>query len=857
MRFSVILSGAKDLNQRGLRSFAVFAAQDDTPPSAIPQLRTANCYHHFVRVDHDKREIICSVGDLVYPTTYRRIGVERGDGFRRMWIGQDIHTRRAEVRAAEDKNYRAEVHVVHRITHQNWNVTVTGRIDGLSVDAAQQVVAIEEVKSIHFDLELESLYRSEKLQRHLFQLLLYSLFLSSQPDFTGFTFTPRLVLIDLISGDTKEIDADFDRESVAAALAASLDQLIEQLETEHALIIAKRSYADALRFPYERLRPYQQEMIDAVAHAVREREALLVSAPTGVGKTIAALYPAVRECLRAGKKLFFLTSKTLQQDAAVDALKMLNDGSLRVLRIRAKQKMCAHTEMICHEDFCPFAARYSEKMEKSGLLQRITDSMTYFDPDLTFELAQSTEVCPFEVSLELIEQADVVVCDYNYIFDPYVGLKAYQRDSDYSDCVLIVDEAHNLVDRGRAYYSPEVLEKSFDAIQHHLAGRSCRIERWNDLLDALREHMHELAESIEERSTQALCEPDRQFFVEQRAEWERVVMNYIQWKIENGIAEEDDPLVDFYFKLVKFTNLLSEEGEEFAHVIERTQDGLKLKIFCKDPSRFLGEIFDSAYATIALSATLEPFDFYKKTLGFPQDRATELSLPSPFPRSNRKIVIVPEVDTTYKQRANHYDRIASTVAEIAETSEGNFLALFPSYVFLREIAERMPSMRKQVMVQRADMTDYERNAILSVLRDRRDRDNLILAVSGGMYAEGIDYRGDMLSGVVVVGPALPSVSFEQELLKRYYDEMYGAGFEFAYLIPGMTRVVQSAGRVIRSETDVGIIALLCRRFTQESYTRYFPSDWYDQSPRELISRKPASEIREFFEAKSTPQLRLV
>ena len=823
-----------------------------------------------MRVDHDKRELICSVGDLVYPATYRRIGVERGDGFRRMWIGQDIHTQRADMRASEDANYRSEVHVVHRKTHANWSVTVTGRIDGLSVDAEKGVVSIEEVKSIHFDLELEALYRSERLQRHLFQLLLYSLFLSSQPGFEGFAFEPRLVLIDLISGDTKEIEAEFDRESVAAALDASLDELIERLETDYALIVAKRSFADTLQFPYERMRPFQQEMIDAVARSVREREALLISAPTGIGKTIAALYPAVRECLRAGKKLFYLTSKTLQQDAAIEALRMLNDGSLRVLRIRAKQKMCAHTEMICHEDFCPFAARYSEKMGTSGLVQRITNSMTYFDPDLTYELAKSTEVCPFEVSLELIEQADVVVCDYNYIFDPYVGLKAYQQESDYGDCVLLVDEAHNLVDRGRGYYSPELHEKSFDAIRGFLAGRSCRIEGWIELLEVLQGHMQDLAEAIEwesdpagqdtrsrPSSTQALCEPDRELFVEQRAEWERIVMHYIQWKIENRIAEEDDPLVDFYFKLVKFTNLLSEDGEEFAHVIERTPDGLKLKIFCKDPSRFLGEIFESAHASVALSATLEPFDFYKKTLGFPSDRATELSLPSPFPRSNRKIVVVPDVDTTFKQRANHYDRIAHTVADIAEASDGNFLALFPSYAFLREVSERMPTLRKQVMVQRSDMSDYERNAILEILRDRRGRDNLILAVSGGMYAEGIDYRGDMLSGVVVVGPALPSVSFEQELLKRYYDDQYGAGFEFAYLIPGMTRVVQSAGRVIRSETDIGVIALLCRRFTQESYTRYFPSDWYDESPRELISKKPASEIRAFFEAKTTPQLRLV
>ncbi len=807
-----------------------------------------------MRIDFDSREITCSVGDLVNESTYRRIGVERGDGFRRMWIGQDIHTRRADERAGADPHYRPEVHVSYRTVVRDWTITVTGRIDGLSVDRENTRVSVEEVKSLHFDLELEALYRSEKLQRHLYQLLLYALFLAVQEEYAGYTFAPQLCLVDLVSGETKLIDADFDQDRVAVTLEESLIDLVEEIETAQALRVAKRAFAETLAFPYERMRPYQKEMIDAVAHAVREREALLVSAPTGVGKTIGALYPAVREALRAGKKLFYLTSKTLQQDAAVTALSMLNDGSFRTLRIRAKQKMCAHTQMICHEDFCPYAAQYSSKMEKSGLLSRIVTEMSYFDPAVTFEMAKSTEVCPFEVSLELIEQADVVVCDYNYIFDPYVGLKAYQQDNDYGDCVLIVDEAHNLVDRGRAYFSPELHEKSFLDIRNHMTTRSCWVEGWEELIEMLREHFNELAG--EDTGGPVLCEPNRELFMEQRVEWERIVLDYIGWKIENRIAEEEDPLIDFYFKLVKFTNLLGEDGDEFSHLIERTPEGLKLKIFCKDPSRFLGRIFDSAHATIALSATLEPFDFYRKTLGFPTDRTTELSLPSPFPRDNRKIMIISDVDTTFKQRANHYDRIGTMVAEVAEAADGNYLALFPSYAFLREVADRMPPVRKNVMIQRSDMTDYERNAILDILRNKPVRGNLILAVSGGMYAEGVDYQGDMLSGVMVIGPALPSVSFEQELLKRYYDDQYGAGFEFAYLIPGMTRVVQSAGRVIRSETDVGVIALFCKRFTQESYTRYFPADWYSETPRELVTKKPASETRAFFEAKAIGQLRL-
>ncbi|MDQ3282083.1 MAG: hypothetical protein M3Q69_11795, partial [Acidobacteriota bacterium] len=321
-----------------------------------------------MRIDYDKREIVCAVGDLVYESTYRRIGVERGDGFRRMWIGQDIHTRRAEQRAGEDPYYRAEVHVVHRTQLGGWSVTVTGRVDGLSIDKEAKCVSIEEVKSIHFDLELESLMRSEKLQRHLYQLLLYAYFLSSQPELEGFVFAPQLVLIDLVSGEAKTVDTEFDRDRVESTLHASLAKLIEDLDTAHALRVAKRAFADTLDFPFEGMREGQQEIVGSVARAIWQRDALLVSAPTGIGKTMAVLYPAVKQSLKLGKKLFFLTSKTLQQDAAVKALNLLNDGSFRVLRIRSKQKMCAHTEMICHEDFCPFAAQYSEKMKKSGLL---------------------------------------------------------------------------------------------------------------------------------------------------------------------------------------------------------------------------------------------------------------------------------------------------------------------------------------------------------------------------------------------------------------------------------------------------------------------------------------------------------
>lgn len=825
-----------------------------------------------MRVDYENRRLWCSVGDIVDESAGRRAGLDRGEGFRRMWIGQRVHTERADQRAAEDPKYRSEVPVAHDVKVDQWSVTVTGRIDGLTLDPDLRVAMIEEVKSLLFARELWGLKRSEKLQRHLYQLMLYALFLSKEPDYEGWLFIPQLVLVDLLSGETEILDAPFDRHDAESAFEASLSRIVAELESERALRAAKREHAESLEFPHPSMRPYQQEMIDAVDRAVKEGEALLVSAPTGIGKTIAAIWPALRETLALGKKLFYLTPKTLQQEMAVETLGLLNDGSFRVLRIRSKRKMCANDEVICHEDYCPYAKRYGEKMDRNGVIPHLVSTMSYFDPEAIFDYAKSLEVCPFEVTLELIEEADVVVCDYNYIFDPWIGLSSYRGESDYSDCVLIVDEAHNLLDRARGYFSPELDERSFEAIRLHLAGRpACSLEGWEELVDEMRAHFDELAsllESDEEEAVsrrwsrdrngpvQMLCEPDSRLFRHQRESWEHLVLRYIEWKIENRIADAEDPLVDFYFRLVRFTQLLEEEGDDLARIVERGPDGIRLKIFCKDPSRHLEAIFDSAHATIAFSATLEPFDFHRKTLGLPEGRCAELSLPSPFPRDNRRILVVPQVDTTWKKRAQHFGRIAELVGEISSSATGNFLALFPSYAFLDEVATRIHHTGKTVMIQRSDMTDWERKRFLDVMREAPDPGSLVLAVSGGMYAEGIDYRGEMLSGVIVVGPALPSVSFEQELLKRYYDEHYGLGFEYAYLIPGMTRVVQSAGRVIRSETDIGIIALLCRRFLMDSYSRYFPTHWYDDSPRELVSRTPGDDVRVFFERKRSGNMRL-
>jgi len=239
-------------------------------------------------------------------------------------------------------------------------------------------------------------------------------------------------------------------------------------------------------------------------------------------------------------------------------------------------------------------------------------------------------------------------------------------------------------------------------------------------------------------------------------------------------------------------------------------------------------------------------------MGLPAERTSSISLPPPFPRENRKVMILPQVRTTFKAREKNYGRIASLIAEMSDAHAGNDLVLFPSYKFLAEVSAVIPKTRARLLVQRPDLSDFERRHILAALEAPPPEGILLFAVSGGMYAEGVDYPGELLSGVFVVSPALPQVSFERELLRRYFDEREEAGFDYAYLQPGMTRVVQAAGRLIRSETDRGVIALICRRFLEEPYARYLPRDWYEETPAELVTNNPAAEIREFFENYGSP-----
>jgi DNA excision repair protein ERCC-2 len=868
------------------------------------------------RFDGEKLTLELGVADLLDGSLLRTLGFSNRGGYERLWLGQAIHSRYQEQKTADDGSFRSEVALRTTLEHRGWQVAVKGRADGLRREPDGTVV-VEEIKSVRRGGALPPPVR-ELYQR---QALLYAWMVAREGE-------PRvraeLVLIAIGSDEVEREELTFRFDAVEAVVRRRLNALLRAFEAERERRRELQRAAERLRFPYPLPRPGQEQILAAVEAAVTGGEHLLLQATTGIGKTVAALFPALRYCLAHNKRLFVLTAKTLQQDMAMAVLRQLNDDAVfRSLRLRAKAKMCANDQLICHEEYCRFAKDYAQKLQTSGVLGEIYERHAAFEPDDVFRAARAAEVCPFEVSLELAARAEVTVCDYNYAFDPFVSLPDFSPDQDLADTVLVIDEVHNLVERGRGYYSPELsagtarraaeeTARLAEPIHLRIAGLCLKLATIIEaaVADGLDPaggcDASEIAEAVPlglfddapgpaaggepglgdfggvggfgggaegdwpgggaaawpspaapaarawtsgpDRAGEVPL-PEERFF-RLRTEFDTAFVDYMEHQRENRSFRPHDAFVELYFTLLRFLRGLQQTGPAFSQYVEVCRGDCRVRVLCKDPSQFLGQVINQAHAAIGLSATLSPPEFYTGLLGFDPARTAFVEVPNPFPGENRRVVIDASVATTFRRRTANYDRIAERLAEFAEAVPGNCLALFPSYAFLTDVAGRMRLRTKRLLVQRQADDDRAREQLLALLRGAVARDVLLAAVAGGAFAEGVDYPGDMLRAVAVVGPCLPAVTLERQLLKDYFEERFERGFEYAYVVPGMTRVVQAAGRLIRSPEDTGVIALFDQRFLTGPYRQHLPGDWIPEEGVAALAGDPAEAAADFFRVPS-------
>ena len=793
-------------------------------------------------IDLGERTIEASVSDLVGEPDQRAIGLG-GSGLSRMWIGQELHRRIQQEMVETETDYRPEVPLDIELSVDGWRVRIAGRADGVLFDAGV-AVRVDEIKTLHFAVDLHNLYLEERLERYRRQIRLYALALAGDTC----PMECRLLLVDVVSGEVQAEDVEWDADLTMSWLSRQVHRLVAVERRRLERLQRLREAAESIAFPHPEPRPVQLAIGEAVEEALGQGRHLLLRAPTGCGKTAAVLHQAMRTSLSRGQRVFFLTAKTLQQKIAVETARNMQRGLFRSLQLRAKAKMCANTEIICHEEFCPYAREYGVKLARTQLLKNLLDDDDHLDPDRIFDVAQQHEVCPFEVSLDLMPETDLVVCDYNYVFDPDIGLAAVLNKGALKDAILIIDEAHNLVDRSRGYYSPELDTDILEKARLYVSSRD------NSVFTSLRSLVDELASTVTEVVGNALedgatgdrpAEIPADRLADLRLAFDGALLSYFLYKREHDVWMVDDPVMEVFLTLLRFNRVLSFGGDEFVPLATRFPDGReRIKVSCLDASRLVGRTLEESAGVVAMSATLEPFDFYRDLLGFDGHRTDELSLPSPFPAENRLVLCIPDVDTTYRRRAAHYDRIAHWIAELSHPA-CNVLTLFPSYRFLESVNERLGPMSHRVLVQQPGSTDASQREILDALSNGDS--HLVLAVLGGIFAEGVDYPGQMLSQVIVVSPGLPQYNTERELLKAYYQEYYGHGFGYAYLIPGLTRVVQAAGRIFRSDDDRGVITLIGRRFQDPRYARLLPSEWTDDEPESLLREHPAAEVKRFFD----------
>jgi DNA excision repair protein ERCC-2 len=763
-----------------------------------------------------------------------------GEGLSRLSVGAELHRVVQGQCRDEDQRFKPEVPVDVAVSIDGWTLRVLGRADGVTV-ASDGTPIVEEIKTLHFRSELHTLFARERLERYCWQVRIYAYCLFPEGNARA-----RLRLVDLGGEEQRLDEVPWSPGQVVTYLRSRVHALVAAERERQRVLAAWRTAAEDLPFPFAAVRPGQAEAIDAISEALAAGRHLLLAAPTGIGKTAAALWPAVKLGLTTGRRIVFLTAKTLQQQLAVETLQRMQHGAWHSIQIRAKAKMCANREVICHEELCQHARDYGVKVVERGVIPRLLESAPHIDPDHVFAVADAAEVCPFEVSLELQRECSAVVCDYNYVFDPGIALFGLAQDGALEDTYLIIDEAHNLLDRAREYFSPRLSRAAVDQARRLVEGHRHRVCRdLHAVLDELDELIAgEVQSALGTRTGTRKAALASEPLARIRLAIDALIAPYFTFKRDADIWLARDPVLDLLLSLARFADLLEDGGAELVPLAERSADGEALRIFCLDAARFTGAVIARSAGCIAMSATLEPFEFYRELLGFDPDRTDTLAIASPFPRENRLVMVIDEVDTSYRERTRWYGRIAELIAELAPPTR-NALVLFPSYAFLSEVAGRLVVPGHRVAIQQGDATDRHRRETLALLRANAEP-VVLLAVLGGVFAEGVDYPGEMLSEVVVVSPALPQVGPERELLKEYYQERYERGFEYAYLVPGMTRVVQAAGRLIRSPDDHGVIALVCRRFLREPYVSLLPPDWTQGEPGALHVRHAGAAVHGFF-----------
>ena len=603
-----------------------------------------------------------------------------------------------------------------------------------------------------------------------------------------------------------------------------------------------------LEFPFS-YREGQRDLVVGVYRTIQRGKKLYLEAPTGVGKTISTVFPAV-QAMGEGlvDRIFYLTAKTITRTVAEQCFELLAGENLtfKPVTLTAKEKLCVLDKVSCNPIDCPRAKGHYDRVNAA-----VYDLLVHeekIDRELILEYSEKHEVCPYEMSLDAALFADAVICDYNYVFEPNIYLKRFFSEGKKGDMVFLIDEAHNLVERGREMYSAVLVKEDFLEIKRIVKKMS-----EHEFEDRLKIKMRKFIKTLESGNRQMLewkqqCDEFRELESTGLFGFTvlRVLGEFEEFLKDNQPLPEREKILDFYFSLRHFSHILDQMDEKYVAYTDYDEDGkFRIKLQCMDPSTQLSHVLMRGKSAVFFSATLLPIRYYREQLaGEPEDYA--VYAPSSFLPENRRIFIAKDVSTKYTRRnATEYNKVADYLAAFVAGRQGNYLAFFPSYAYMENVKGIFEAKSTAKLVcQERSMTEPQKEEFLESFSQENEETQIGFCVMGGIFSEGIDLTDDRLIGAAIVGTGLPMVCNERELFHRYYDAVKGHGFDYAYLYQGMNKVLQSGGRVIRTATDRGIILLLDERFLGRSYQELFPREWY---PYEVVDKEQMEKkIQEFW-----------
>ena len=716
-----------------------------------------------------------------------------------------------KIQKSRPDTYHSEVPVFYRIDNESLTLDIQGRIDG--VYRQNGSVVIEEIKTTRRDLDN---FIAEQNSLHWAQVKTYAAMYSLENNIDN--IQAQLTYCQLETGEIKTFFQEASSDELNLFFLDLANRYLDWMKRIESWQSARNEAILNANFPFSSFRLGQLQMVEDVSHTIQNQEQMIIQAPTGTGKTIAALFPAVKSLAQGHvDKIFYLTARTTGRVIAEKTLMELNTKSLQIkfVTLTAKEKICFNPDKNCTSEECPYAKGYYDRLAEARESLFRQDEFTR---ETILEIAEFYEICPFEFSLDLSLWVDCVICDVNYAFDPRVYLRRFFLESSLN-CTFLIDEAHNLVDRSREMFSARITKGSFLELRRKLDNKKSEIYTLiGEINNTLFERKQALGDEV--YAWDKDCPEDLLSLLK------RLVLSLERKVTANPQSPLNQILLDHYFEVNWFCKVADMYDDNYVTCLEQKGRDLTVKLFCVDPSTHLSAALERTNSAVLFSATITPMSYFAQILGCREDVQKRI-LPSPFPPENLCLLASKSVSTLYRHRSHTKNDLAKTIGSLVSAKKGNYLVFFPSYAYMDMVFPLYEQLfpHHTMLVQTQGMGEDERLLFLEHFSYENSNTLVGFVVMGGVFGEGIDLMGDRLSGAVVVGVGLPGLSLERELIRLHFEEKQMPGFNYSYLYPGMNRVFQAAGRVIRSEEDRGAILLVDTRYSLPQYVSLFPSDW--------------------------------